>query len=110
MAKRTPGRWRYGHTLTHGLAVFNTPAVGSPEHVVAVAGDNVADAQFIAGAPDLLYSLKEIVRLMEDTIESCGGYKEFFACDHSVGLCACGEKQVLRVAKCLLAAFDGGEK
>lgn len=54
----TPGRWRYGRTLSHGLAVFSTPQVGSPEHIVAIADENEANAQLIAASP----SLYEFVR------------------------------------------------
>lgn len=62
-----------------------------------------------AAALSLLDALKEVLQLMDDTIESCGGYKEFFACDHSVGICACGEKQVLREAKGLVYHIEGIE-
>ncbi len=58
---RTDGPWRYGRTLAHGLAVFGTPRVGAPEPIVAVCEDNVANAQLIAQAPELLRILKEMV-------------------------------------------------
>lgn len=63
--KRTPGPWKYGRTLTHGLAVFSNVTVGSPEHIVAIAEDNVDNARLISASPDMLESLQEIWGMIE---------------------------------------------
>lgn len=59
--KFTPGPWRYGRSLEHGLCVFNTPQVGSPEHIIAfrdLAGSSVPNARLVAAAPDMYAVLR----------------------------------------------------
>lgn len=57
MRNHTPGPWRYGRTLNNGLSVFSKVEVGSPDHIVAVAEENTANARLIAAAPELLEAL-----------------------------------------------------
>jgi hypothetical protein len=61
--KSTPGPWKYGSTLTDGLAVMaNEGLICVP--ILAIASENRANAALVSAAPELLEALEAALPLL----------------------------------------------
>lgn len=107
----TPGHWSVSRLMATRVVSEVAPddrllvATCDPVKGKQTDAEAEANARLIAASPDLLGSLKDLMELMESTIESCGGHKSFFECDHSVNICSCHYRKIYEDAKELLEKF-----
>lgn len=60
--------------------------------------DAIANAHLIAAAPELLSSCKALLEIAEESVEIC---------DHDAGICFCGIKRDIDIAKDAIAKAEG---